>query len=168
MSVVWGVELFSPLIERSGEGGHIVATASAAGLVSQSSNPYSVTKYAVVALMEGLRLELAPRGIGVSVLCPGLVATRIVDAARNLPARFSRAARTGPLDATTAAGLTEFRRLIAAGADPDAVGELVREAIVGDWPYIFTDTAFEPAVERRLDRIREGFERIRGRAAADG
>ncbi|HZZ87958.1 MAG TPA: SDR family NAD(P)-dependent oxidoreductase, partial [Caulobacteraceae bacterium] len=164
MSVVWGVELFGPLIEQAG-GGHIVSTASMAGLVSQSSNPYSVSKYGVVALMEGLRVELSPKRIGVSVLCPGLVATRIIDAARNLPARLSAAARTEPLDAATAAGLAEFRRLLAAGADPDFVGELVREGIEGDWPYIFTDTSFERAVEARFARIREGFDRVRGLSA---
>jgi NAD(P)-dependent dehydrogenase (short-subunit alcohol dehydrogenase family) len=165
MSVIWGVELFGPQIEQAGEGGHIVSTASMAGLVSQSSNPYSVTKYGVVALMEGLRVELAQKGIGVSVLCPGLVATRIIDAARNLPERLSAAARTQPLDPATEAGLAEFRRLLAAGADPDFVGELVREAIEGDWPYIFTDASFERAVEARFSRIREGFDRVRGRTS---
>src|SRR4029453_12373039 len=72
-SVIWGIELFGPLIERHGEGGHIVSTASIAGLVSNGSTAYNVSKYGVVALSEGLRLELAPRGIGVSVLCPGFI-----------------------------------------------------------------------------------------------
>ena len=75
VAVIWGIEVFGPLIEQHGEGGHIVSTASIAGLTSGSSSPYSVTKYGVVALSEGLRRELAPRGIGVSVLCPGLVRT---------------------------------------------------------------------------------------------
>jgi NAD(P)-dependent dehydrogenase (short-subunit alcohol dehydrogenase family) len=67
MGVIWGIEIFGPLIERHGEGGHIVSTASIAGLISGGGPQYSVSKYGVVALSEGLRSELAPRGIGVSV-----------------------------------------------------------------------------------------------------
>ena len=78
MAVVWGIEIFGPLLEQHGEGGHIVSTASIAGLISRDSTPYNVTKYGVVALSEGLRFELAPRGIGVSVLCPGFVRTQII------------------------------------------------------------------------------------------
>ena len=65
MAVIWGIEIFGPMIEQHGEGGHIVSTASIAGLVSAGSTvPYNVSKYGVVALSEGLRGELAPRGIG--------------------------------------------------------------------------------------------------------
>ena len=71
MATIRGIEIFGPLIEQHGEGGHIVSTASIAGLISGQSNAYNVSKYGVVALSEGLRRELAPRGIGVSVLCPG-------------------------------------------------------------------------------------------------
>ena len=78
-AVIWGIEIFGPLIERHGEGGHIVSTASIAGLISGGSTAYNVFKYGVVALSEGLRLELAPRGIGVSVPCPGFIRTQIVD-----------------------------------------------------------------------------------------
>src|SRR5271157_671956 len=80
MAVVWGVEIFGPLIEQHGEGGHIVSTASIAGLISNNFTiPYNVSKYGVVALSEGLRGELAQRGIGVSVLCPGFIRTQIMD-----------------------------------------------------------------------------------------
>jgi len=65
MAVIWGVEIFGPLIERHGQGGHIVNTASIAGMISGSGNAYNVTKYGVVSLSEGLRVELASRGIGV-------------------------------------------------------------------------------------------------------
>src|SRR5208283_826475 len=91
MAVVWGIEIFGPLIESHGEGGHIVSTASIAGLISYDSTPYNVTKYGVVALSEGLRGELAPRGIGMSVLCPGFIRTHIMDSRRNLPRRFGSA-----------------------------------------------------------------------------
>jgi hypothetical protein len=49
------------------------------------------------------------------------------------------------------------------GIDPSYVGELVREGIENDWPYIFTDAEFEPLIEARFSAIREGFDRIRGR-----
>src|SRR5262249_60393495 len=88
MAVVWGIEIFGPMIESHREGGHIVSTASIAGLISGSSIPYNVSKYGVVALSEGLRNELALRNIGVSVLCPGFIRTNITTSARNLPERF--------------------------------------------------------------------------------
>jgi NAD(P)-dependent dehydrogenase (short-subunit alcohol dehydrogenase family) len=78
MAVIWGIEIFAPLIEQHGEGGHIVSTASIAGLISSGSMPYNVSKYGVVALAEGLRGELAPRRLGVSVLCPGFIRTQIM------------------------------------------------------------------------------------------
>ncbi len=162
-AVVWGVEIFGPLIERHGAGGHIVNTASMAGLLSGSSNPYNVTKYGVVAFSEGLRAELAPRGIGVSVLCPGFIRTRIMDHARNRPERFAAARTARAPSAGVAAMLAGVRERVAAGIDPLYVGELVREGIEGDWPYIFTDNEFEPAVEARFRAIKEGFDRIRGR-----
>jgi len=168
MAVVWGVEIFGPLLERHGQGGHIVNTASIAGLISGSGNAYNVTKYGVVALSEGLRAELAPRGIGVSVLCPGFIRTNIVDSQRNLPERFAaaRAAAPAVTPGATSTWLGNVRERVATGIDPLYVGELVREGIEGDWPYIFTDPEFEPAIEARFAGIKAGFDRIRGRTPA--
>ena len=167
-AVVWGVGIFGPLIESHGEGGHIVSTASIAGLISGNSIPYNVSKYGVVALSEGLRQDLAPRGIGVSVLCPSFVRTNILSSARNLPERFAGAVQqprtTGPMSQrlkTVSEGLER-------GADPRYVGELVREGIENDWPYIFTDTEFEQHIERRFAAIKQGFDRIRGRTPVRG
>jgi NAD(P)-dependent dehydrogenase (short-subunit alcohol dehydrogenase family) len=163
MGVIWGIEIFGPLIEKHGEGGHIVSTGSAAGLISWTSIPYNVTKYGVVALSEGLRRDLAPRGIGVSVLCPGLVRTRIVDGARNVPDRFQAALAETPLGGPTTEQIAAMRDYIASGVDPLYVGELVREGIEQDWPYIFTDADFESAVDARFAEIKAGFDRIRDR-----
>jgi NAD(P)-dependent dehydrogenase (short-subunit alcohol dehydrogenase family) len=160
MAVIWGIEAFGPLIEKHGEGGHIVSTASIAGLISGGSNSYNVSKYGVVALSEGLRNELAPRGIGVSVLCPGFVRTQILNSRRNLPKRLAGAFRGQPTDPLAYATL---RERVAHGIDPAYVGELVREGIENDWPYIFTDTEFEPIIEMRFATIRQGFNHIRGR-----
>jgi len=162
-AVVWGMEIFGPLIERHGEGGHIVSTASIAGLISGSSIAYNVSKYGVVALSEGLRLELAPRGIGVSVLCPGFIRTQIVDSTRNLPERFAGKVNRPPTTGPIAERVKQLRDRVDQGIDPLYVGELVREAIENDWPYVFTDNEFEPLVDARFAAIKEGFNKIRGR-----
>ena len=165
MSVVWGIEIFGPLMEAHGEGGQIVSTASIAGLLPVTQPPYNVTKAGVVALSEGLRAELAPRGIGVSVLCPGFIRTRILESNRNVPERFAGARDTtregGPPRESEFADMA--RQAIEHGIDPLYVGELVREGIEGNWPYIFTDNTFEPAIMERFANIKAGFDRIRDR-----
>jgi NAD(P)-dependent dehydrogenase (short-subunit alcohol dehydrogenase family) len=162
MSVVWGIEIFGPHIEAAG-GGHIVNTASMAGLVAAVAPGYNVTKYGVVALSEGLRNSLAPRGIGVSVLCPGWIRTRIMESARAVPERLAGhvpqadpAAAASPLMQLASAAIQN-------GIDPLYVGELVVEGIQNDWPYIFTDTEFEHGVAARFAAITAGFDKVRGR-----
>jgi NAD(P)-dependent dehydrogenase (short-subunit alcohol dehydrogenase family) len=167
MSVVWGVEIFGPLIEASikagDDSGHIVTTASMAGLIAGASPSYNVTKYGALALSEGLRAPMAERGIGVSVLCPGFVKTKIMESARNLPERHGN--KLEEVSAESEAG--KFAQLAMAAIpnaiSPDYVAELVLEGIEGDWPYIFTDSAFEGAVDARFGAIKEGFDKIRGR-----
>jgi len=150
MATIWGIEIFGPLIEQHGEGGHIVSTASIAGLISGESIAYNVSKYGVVALSEGLRRELAPPGIGVSVLCPGFIRTQIVGSRRNLPKRFEGAVRAVPMSGPAAEWVNRVRERVAQGIDPLYVGELVREGVENDWPYIFTDLEFEPFVDARF------------------
>jgi len=164
IAVIRGIEIFGPLIERHREGGHIVSTASIAGLVSSGGAiPYNVSKYGVVAPSEGLRGDLAGRGIGVSVLCPGFIRTQIVNSIRNLPERFDRPSEAG-LAAMRSSDLFKFiQDRVSHGIDPSYVGELVREGIENDWPYIFTDVEFEPLIEARFAAIKQGFDRIRGR-----
>jgi NAD(P)-dependent dehydrogenase (short-subunit alcohol dehydrogenase family) len=163
MATIWGIEIFGPLIERHGEGGHIVSTASIAGVISGGSTAYNVSKYGVVALSEGLRLELAPRGIGVSVLCPGYIRTQIVNSRRNVPKRFEAGVPTMPTSGPVAERINVIRERVSQGIDPLYVGELVREGVENDWPYIFTDLEFEPFVEARFAAIKQGFDHIRGR-----
>ena len=165
MSVIWGIEIFGPLIEAHGEGGQIVSTASVAGLMTGIGSPaYDVSKYGVVALSEGLRETLARRKIGVSVLCPGNIRTQIVNSRRNVPQRFAGAVGSPPpTEGPRAEFWKAFHERINNGIDPLYVGELVREAIENDWPYIFTDNEFEPAIDSRFAAIKAGFDRIRGR-----
>lgn len=162
-SVIWGIEIFGPLIEAHGEGGQIVSTASIAGMIAATNPSYDVTKFGVVALSEGLRPKLAPKGIGVSVLCPGFIRTRILDSARNIPDRFAGKIPEREADVVQSEALQDVEAAITHGIDPLYVGELVREAIEGDWPHIFTDLQFEPYIEARFAMVREGFDRIRGR-----
>jgi NAD(P)-dependent dehydrogenase (short-subunit alcohol dehydrogenase family) len=164
MSVIWGIEIFGPLIEQHGEGGQIVSTASIAGLISRGVNPlYNVSKYGVVALSEGLRITFAPRAIGVSVLCPGFVRTQIMNSLRNAPQGFASALEPLPTEGPIAEFVKEVQEQVSKGIDPLYVGELVREGIENDWPYIFTDTEFEARIDDRFAAIKQGFDRIRGR-----
>jgi NAD(P)-dependent dehydrogenase (short-subunit alcohol dehydrogenase family) len=122
-----------------------------------------VTKYGVIALSEGLRNDLAPRGIGVSVLCPGFIRTKIVDSRRNLPERFAGGGLSPASSGAASEALQRVRDRIDGGIDPLYVGELVREGIEKDWAYIFTDTEFEPFIEARFARIKAGFDQVRER-----
>lgn len=149
MGVVHGLSAFLPHMRAHGEGGHIVNTASMAGLNSGLGfSAYSASKFAVVNMSEGLARELAPEGIGVSVLCPGFVRTRIWDSARNRPARYGAAGPAGPL-------LARLRELGAAGLEPDAVAAQVLEAIRSDRLYVFTHTGAEwrAELEERFSAI---------------
>jgi short-subunit dehydrogenase len=114
-------------------------------------------------MSEGLRAPLAEKGIGVSVLCPGFIRTRIMESTRNVPERLAGAISAPPPEASE----TDFAKMaafaITNGIDPLYVGELVREGIENDWPYIFTDTQFEPGVDARFANIKAGFDRIRDR-----
>ncbi|MGE2836015.1 SDR family NAD(P)-dependent oxidoreductase [Mycobacterium sp. SMC-4] len=124
MSYVRSNLVFLPLLLEQGSG-HIVNTASFAGLFTYSYDrlPYAVSKAGVIQLSEGLRLYLAPRGIGVTVLCPGPVITNIIE---SLPPPF------GPEPEMRGPG-EQFGLLT-----PDEVGERVVEAILEDSFMVYT------------------------------
>lgn len=144
MGVVHGVRTLTPRIVEQGEGGHIVNTASVAGLISLPSiASYNASKAAVVALSETIRLELAPLGIGVSVLCPGFVKTRITEADRNRPS-----GARGVNDSESGMG-----ELIQKGMDPDAVADAVLQGILHDTAHILTHPTFKPLFQARVDGI---------------
>ncbi|MGF1597169.1 MAG: SDR family NAD(P)-dependent oxidoreductase [Acidimicrobiales bacterium] len=149
--VIHGCEAFLPHLLEHGDG-HVVNTASIAGHLSLPfMGPYNVAKHGVVTLSETMRNELVHAGstVGVSVLCPGFVATRLLDADRNRPEHLTRPV-AGPDDADArererAAG----RELMAQKKPPAEVAELVVDAIRHDRFWIFTDDQFaEPVAER--------------------
>ncbi len=99
------------------------------------ASAYNATKYGVVSLSEGLRPVLAPRGIGVSVLCPGFIRTNIVTSGRNRPERFGGDPQANlPAEGPFADMIRMVQTRVAGGIDPLYVGELVREGIENDWP----------------------------------
>ncbi|MBG51561.1 MAG: SDR family NAD(P)-dependent oxidoreductase [Alphaproteobacteria bacterium] len=152
--VVYGTEVFVPIMRAQGEGGHFVNTASMAGMVSPAGmEPYNATKFAVVAMSEGWQGQLAGEGIGVSVLCPGFVKTRIHESSRTRQDTYGEAA---PREEADLAGAAAF---VLNGLEPDRVGARVLEAIRDNELYIFTHPDMRAAVEARFANILAGFDK---------
>ena len=153
MGVLHGIKSFLPHIRAHGEGGHIVNTASMAGMqTGLGFSPYGATKFAVVSMSEGLRLQLKPHGIGVSVLCPSFVRTRIGESGRNRPERYGQPQPLDPASPAVAM-VAEIARNIDAGLEPDAVAARVLTAIRDDELYIFTHPGMRAEVEPRFAAI---------------
>jgi NAD(P)-dependent dehydrogenase (short-subunit alcohol dehydrogenase family) len=153
--VVYGVQTFLPILLGQGEEGHIVNTASATGLVT-ATNMYGVTKHAVVAFSEVLYGQLKQRSapVGISVLCPGVVATRIFEGWRNQPDELRRLANPQ----REAAGREARRRLIERTRDampPAQVADILMEAIRNEQFYVLTDTAWDERIRTRVAAILE-------------
>ena len=153
MGVLHGIKSFLPHIRAHGEGGHIVNTASMAGMQGGLGfSPYGASKFAVVSMSEGLNLQLKPHGIGVSVLCPSYVRTRIGESGRNRPERYGQSL---PLDPASpaAAMVAAIAENIQAGLDPAFVAARVLAAIREDQLYIFTHQGMRAEVEGRFAAI---------------
>ncbi|KRR29161.1 SDR family NAD(P)-dependent oxidoreductase [Bradyrhizobium retamae] len=153
MGVLHGIASFLPHIREHGEGGHIVNTASMAGMQGGLGfSPYGASKFAVVSMSEGLNIQLKPHGIGVSVLCPSYVRTRIGESGRNRPERYGQPPPLEPAS-PAAALVAEIARNINAGLEPDAVAARVLAAIRDDELYIFTHPGMRAEVEPRFAAI---------------
>jgi NAD(P)-dependent dehydrogenase (short-subunit alcohol dehydrogenase family) len=153
MGVVYGVRSFLPRIRAHGEGGHIVNTASMAGLESGLGfSPYATSKFAVVAMSEGLARQVNSLGIGVTVLCPGFVRTHISGSARNRPERYGPAPA---LDPTSPGGklAAESARLQQSGLDPSEVAKRTLRAIRKGELYVFTHPEMREDVKKRFAAI---------------
>jgi NAD(P)-dependent dehydrogenase (short-subunit alcohol dehydrogenase family) len=153
MGVLHGVAAFLPHLRAHGEGGHIVNTASMAGFQSGLGfSPYATSKYAVVAMSEGLAQELQPHGIGVSVLCPSFVRTRISESGRSRPARYGPAETPDPQSpmGVLSAHIAEQVRL---GADPADIAARTLQAIRGDELYVFTHPEARGEIDERFAAI---------------
>ena len=151
--VLHGVRAFVPRMLDGGEEGHVVNTASMAGLLT-GANPYNVSKHAVVCLTEGMYADFREMGsrLSASVLCPGLINTRILEAERNRD--------TGGL--TDVASLrpdlqrfaAQFEASLRAGYPPEVVADDVLDGIRTDRFYLF------PAQQFIIDRVHDRFSAI--------
>jgi short-subunit dehydrogenase len=153
--VVHGIRAFVPLIRSHGLGGHVVNTGSVSSLFvreGRQQGAYAMTKYAVLALSEALEQELAGSGIGVSVLCPGGVATAIFDSAATRPERFG-GAYARPSQEALKEGFA------AQALAPEVIGRRVVRAILDNEFYVLTHTQERAAVEARFRRIEAAFDR---------
>jgi len=157
MGVVHGVETFTPIMIEQGEGGHILNTASMAGhLALPGGGPYNATKYACVGYSETIRQELAPQGIGVSVLCPGWVKTAINETSKDRPTL-----RNGGADREETEQGKQIAAAIDAGLDPAVVAAWALSQIDKDRFYIFTHPELSPFVDGRFAEIKEDLEASR-------
>ena len=159
-----GVEVFAPLLRSHGEGGHFVNTASMAGfLTAPGLEVYAATKHAVVALSEGWAPQLAPFGVGMSILCPHFVRTRIHESERVRPARFAAEARVQ--EGVTAGAVAQA---VLAGIDPEVVGARVVEAVKAGELYIFTHPQARGQVEAYFKSVLAGFDAAEASQALRG
>lgn len=163
MSVIYGCDIFGRMMAAQGAG-HIVSTASIAGMMPLDSSAYSATKFGVVAVSESLREELAPKGVGVSLLCPGFVNTNIIHSHRHLPERFgenlSDEEHEVPVGDKALERIKVISDRIRGGHTPRFVGDLVCDGILNNHAYIFTDREHEPTLRARFEGILAAYERV--------
>ncbi|MBI2525719.1 MAG: SDR family NAD(P)-dependent oxidoreductase [Candidatus Rokubacteria bacterium] len=150
--VIHGIETFVPRMIAQKQGGHIVNTASMAGLIaSQGLGVYNTTKYAVVGLSETLSKDLRPYGIGVSVLCPMGVTTRIRQSSRNRPTHL-----LNPEDPPGRAV-----ELIGRYLTPEHVAERVLRAVRDNRLHVITHAEGLEPLRRRFERLARGIDESR-------
>ena len=157
LGVINGVQTFLPRILERGAGGHVVNTASGAGLAATASGVlYCTTKFAVVGMAETLALELEPLGVGVSVLCPGPVSTNIVASSQR--GRPDYGAGLSEADRASAAERTaRIAAFLSQGVTPEAVADMVLAAVRENRLHIITDRLMLPYVEARQQRLLDAF-----------
>jgi NAD(P)-dependent dehydrogenase (short-subunit alcohol dehydrogenase family) len=152
-----GIRTFLPRMLAHGEGSHIVTTASSAGLVAGMLGLYCTSKYAVMGLMESLRVEMEGRNIGVSVFCPGLVKTDIFNTERNRPSELVNPG--GPKTPAPPPGIKGAPPvdLMAAAMDPIYAAEQVLAGIRRNDLFILTHQEFEKATRERCEALLASF-----------
>jgi NAD(P)-dependent dehydrogenase (short-subunit alcohol dehydrogenase family) len=152
--VVNGLRAFVPRIIAHGEEGHVVNTSSILGLTTGAGSIYGVSKHAVARLTEGLFHDLKNAGakIGVTLLCPGMIATNIITSARNRPDTLTDSG-DAPDEARRAAIAAMDARFKESGMPPREVGEKVAQAILDGQFYLLTHAENMEGVKRRFDDI---------------
>ena len=146
--VIHGIQAFVPRMIAQDSEGHIVNTASLAGLLSMPFGaPYNVSKFGVVALTEALHYELfiSQTKLRASVLCPAWVKTRILDSARNRPAELANSSERSIDEEWRKA----FEARLQEGLTPETVADRVFEAVRDEQLYVLTHPEYKPALEAR-------------------
>ncbi len=154
--VIHGIRVFLPIMLKQEDEGHIVNTASMAGLVSiPMLSIYNVTKHAVVTLSESVYLELQATGskIGVSVLCPGFVDTNIATAERNRPPELRNEGGDPELTPQQQMNRLTVEGMLKAGMKPAEVADKVFEAVRDGKFYVLTHPEMKDGIRRRMERI---------------
>lgn len=155
--VVNGIQAFLPAMVAHGEGGHVVNTASMAGLFgAPGMGPYCATKFAVVGLSESLAADMAAKGIGVSVLCPGFVDTNIFTADRNRPADLAETTER-EIDPER---MAQIEAMIANAQSPDSVAEKVLEGVKDNRFWILTHGEYAELMKWRLQSLVDAFPEV--------
>jgi len=153
--VLRGIRAFVPRMIANGEEGHIVNTASVAGLLT-AADPYSVSKHGVVCLTEGLykNFKTLNLKLSASVLCPGWVNTNIADAGRNRPAELGEVTDPASLPAAVQAGLVAVRGMLQNGYQPSEIAQHVLDAIMTDTFFIIPAQEYiQEAIKTRFDQV---------------
>ena len=147
--VLYGIQAFLPHMIEHGEDGHVVTTASLAGLI-RGAGPYGVSKHAVRALAETLNSDLVARGAKIrsSVLCPGFVNTNIGKSERNRPSNLTQL--QAPLDDIDN---SPIMALLRNGKEPSEIAEIVIEAIRDDLFYILPHPAWDDTLKTYFEEI---------------
>jgi NAD(P)-dependent dehydrogenase (short-subunit alcohol dehydrogenase family) len=158
--VIHGVRAFVPRMLDGGDEGHVVNTGSVAGMITSGFKAsYDVSKFGVVALSESLYRELEAIGarIGVSVLCPGPVSTRIMESERNRPGRLENdaAAEVAGHRPEGTAYTDALTNLVVSGPPPSDMAEAVFQAIRDRQFYILPHPAYDTVIRARFDSILE-------------
>ncbi|MFX1344609.1 MAG: SDR family NAD(P)-dependent oxidoreductase [Promethearchaeota archaeon] len=171
--VIHGIRTFIPIMLQQDNECYIVNTSSMAGIMSgdYANGIYGITKQGVVSLSESLEASFKQMGIkiGISVLCPGVVNTRITSSERNRPAEFCGTDYMPPFDRIIE-NHPELEQVVRAapkiweaGTDPDQSGDIVFEAIKKGIFYIFTEAgpAWETGMKTRFDGIWDDYNKIK-------
>lgn len=154
--VIHGLRTFVPRMLERGELGHILNTASVAGLLPYfHSAPYQVSKHGVVALSEQLYYSLrhARADVGVSVLCPAWVRTQLVEHAQVRPADLQSLDADEPPSEADRRAMAQLQRLVESGIEPSELAEAAFQAIADGTFYIRTETDFDEAIRARMQAI---------------
>jgi len=156
MGVVYGVEIFTPLIKAHGEGGHILNTASMAGhATTEYMPPYHATKFAVVGYSESIAQELTKHNIQVTCLCPTWVKSNIASSGTARPSAGQKAA---PQNKAIKDAHNSVAALVANGMDAPRMAELTLAMMADGRQHVFNDPDARPAIDMRANALADDYD----------